>query len=183
MLRDVSAVALGDRVVRQPLRAVGVSDAAQRAQPPASGRAVLRTECGKDSACKRVGTCSIMDPPQAVCTSPVHTHRGPAQLAAMHASSMSRRLLAHVAAQVAGVDRGVTAALGRTGVVALAAVAALNMRHQRAVLGSFVVAARVHALEWPGARVRALVSSQVREVRAGVAAAGVVAYGLCTHGP
>ena len=99
----------------------------------------------------------------------------------MHASSMSRRLLAHVAAQVAGVDRGVTAPLGRTGVVALAAVAALNMRHQRAVLGGFVVAARVLALERPGARVRALVSSQVREVRAGVAAAGVVAHGLCTH--
>ena len=99
----------------------------------------------------------------------------------MHASSMSRRLLAHVAAQVAGVDRGVTAALGRTGVVALAAVAALDMRHQRAVLGGLVIAARVLAHEWPGAGVRALVPSQVREVRAGVAAAGVVAYGLCTH--
>ena len=101
----------------------------------------------------------------------------------MHASSMSRRLLAHVAAQVAGVDRGVTAALGRTGVVALAAVAALDMRHQRAVLGGFVVAAWVLALEWPFARVRALVPSQIREVRARVAAAGEVANGLRMHTP
>ena len=56
------------------------------------------------------------------------------------------------------------------------------MRHQRAVLRRLVVAAWVRALEWPGARVRALVSCQVGEVRARVAAAGVVAYGLHTPG-
>ena len=57
------------------------------------------------------------------------------------------------------------------------------MRLQRAQLRRFVVAAWVLALEWPFARVRALVPSQIREVRARVVAAGEVANGLRLHTP